>query len=230
MIYGYARISTQKQSIQRQITNISREYPSIKIYEDTFTGTTVERPNFEKLLSVVREGDTIVFDSVSRMSRNAAAGVELYKKLFADGISLVFIKEPHINTDVFKAAMQDSIAMTGTDVDVILAGVNAYLIKLAEKQIEIAFDQAEKEVTDLRERTKEGIREAKAAGTVVGRAAGSTVETTKAAKAKQIILKCGKVFGGTMNDSQLMKLCGVSRNSIKKYTEELKQTVEQAAV
>ena len=68
-VYGYCRISTSKQSIERQERNI-REYNSkAVILKEQFTGTSDDRPVFTKLMNKVRKGDTIIFDSVSRMSR-----------------------------------------------------------------------------------------------------------------------------------------------------------------
>ena len=63
----------------------------------------------------------------------------------------MFLKEPHINTDTFKRALESNIALTGTNVDYILEGVNKYLMALAKEQIRLAFEQAEKEVSDLQE-------------------------------------------------------------------------------
>ena len=127
MIYGYVRVSTDKQNIDRQIRNILAVDASAKIYQEIFTGTkTTGRHEFQKLLNKVQSGDTIIFDSVSRMSRNASEGFELYKKLFDDGVNLVFINELYINTDVYKATRDALVPMTNTDVDLILAGVNQY--------------------------------------------------------------------------------------------------------
>ena len=78
MIYGYVRVSTDKQNIDRQIRNILAVDASAKIYQEIFTGTkTTGRHEFQKLLNKVQSGDTIIFDSVSRMSRNASEGFEL---------------------------------------------------------------------------------------------------------------------------------------------------------
>ncbi len=109
----------------------------------------MDRPEWNKLVKKAGTEDTIVFDSVSRMSRSADEGVETYFQLYEKGIQLVFLKELHINTEVYTQNMGDKIALTGTDEDEIFKGLNNYFRKLAERQIRIAFDQAEKEFTDL---------------------------------------------------------------------------------
>lgn len=81
-IYGYCRISTAKQSIDRQIRNIKAEYPTAHIVQEAYTGTSIFRPEWLKLYRVLKAGDTVVFDSVSRMSRNAEEGFALYPALF----------------------------------------------------------------------------------------------------------------------------------------------------
>ena len=115
-IYGYCRISTAKQSIDRQIRNIKAEYPAAHIVQEAYTGTSIFRPEWLKLYRVLKAGDTVVFDSVSRMSRNAEEGFALYEDLYHKGIRLVFLKEHHIDTETYKKALSGSIAMTGTNV------------------------------------------------------------------------------------------------------------------
>lgn len=221
--YGYCRISRKQQSIDRQIRNIKEAYPTSIIIEEAFTGTKIDRPKFDKLLKKVKPGDTIVFDSVSRMSRSAEEGFELYKELYDNGINLVFLKEPHINTEVYKDTInRQNVPMTGTDVDVLLEGVNKYLMILAEKQFKLAFEQAEKEVMDLRQRTIEGIETARLNGKQIGGTKGKKLITKKSIKAKEQIQKYSKDFNGTLKDIEVMKLIGVSRNSYYKYKNELK--------
>ena len=223
MIYGYVRVSTDKQNIDRQIRNILAVDASAKIYQEIFTGTKpTGRHEFQKLLNKVQSGDTIIFDSVSRMSRNAAEGFELYKKLFDDGVNLVFINEPYINTDVYKATRDALVPMTNTDVDLILAGVNQYLMKLAEKQVELAFEQAQKERDDLSDRTRQGLQTAKLNGKQLGRAKGTVVVTKKSDESKKKILKYSKAFGGDLSDKDLIKLLGIDKNTYYKYKKELK--------
>ena len=116
-IYGYCRISTAKQSIDRQTRNIKAEYPTAHIVQEAYTGTSIFRPEWLKLYRILRAGDVVVFDSVSRMSRNAEEGFTLYEDLYHKGIRLVFLKEHHIDTETYKKALSGSIAMTGTNVD-----------------------------------------------------------------------------------------------------------------
>lgn len=222
MIFGYARISTKTQSIDRQIRNIEREYPNAKMYKEAFTGTKIDRPEFRKLLSLLKKGDTIVFDSVSRMSRDAQEGFCLYQKLYGEGIELVFLKEHHIDTATYRKALNNSIELTGTNVDFILQGVNKYLMALAEEQIKIAFEQAQKEVDDLHQRTKEGIETARRKGQQIGQVKGSKLNVKKEKPAKETILKYSKNFNGTMKDVEVQKLTGLSRNTYYKYKRELK--------
>lgn len=115
-VYGYARISTAKQNIERQIRNIGTEFPDATIFQEKFTGTKMDRPEWRKLYRKLQSGDTIVFDSVSRMSRNAADGFSLYKELYERDITLVFLKEPHINTDVFREAARNSVPWRSSSV------------------------------------------------------------------------------------------------------------------
>lgn len=220
--YGYARISTPKQNIDRQVRNILVSHPQAHIVKEVYTGTKFQgRKELDKLLNKTTAGDTIIFDSVSRMSRNAEEGFVMYEKLFNQGISLVFLKEPHINTDTYKKALQGGIPTTGTNVDFILDGINKYLFALAKEQIKLAFDQAEKEVLDLHQRTSEGIETARLVGKQIGQKPGIKLTTKKSVAAKDIIQKHNKSFGGSLNDVETIRQAGISRKTFYKYKREL---------
>ncbi len=225
MIYGYARISTPYQSIDRQIRNIKQHYPDALVIQEAYTGTTMDRPQWNRLVKRTVAGDSIVFDSVSRMARTADEGVEGYFALFDKGISLEFIKEPHINTSVYSESMADKIALTGADEDEIFKGLNNYFRKLAEKQIRIAFKQAEKEVKDLRVRTREGMETARIQGKQIGAVKGTPLITKKSIAAKEIIKKHNVDFGGSLSDAETIRQAGISRNSFYKYKRELLSSI-----
>lgn len=218
-IYGYARVSTKKQKLQRQIDNIKAFDSNAIIFEEKYTGTKMNgREELEKLLRKVKSGDTIIFDSVSRMSRNADEGIKLYFNLMDKDIRLVFLKERYIDTDTYKKAIERRIQTIGTKEDILINAINEYLKELAKEQIKIAFEQAQKEVDDLRQRVKEGIAKSdKQQGIEQGR----KLITKKSIVAKEIIKKHSKDFKGTLNDSDVMKLSNLSRNTYYKYKKEL---------
>ena len=239
--YGYARISTAKQSIDRQIRNIKAAFPAAIIIQEAYTGTKVEgRKEFEKLLRQAQKEAaqgvkvSIIFDSVSRMSRNAEEGITLYQDLFAQGIELVFLKEPHINTSVYKEAIEkqiDTVATGDAATDELMAaitnGINRYMMRLAEKQIEIAFFESAKEVEDLHQRTKEGLETARLNGKQIGLAPGTKLTTKKSVASKKIIVKHSKDFNGSLDDSEVMTLTGLARNTYYKYKREIREAESQ---
>ena len=225
MIYGYCRVSTKTQNIEHQERNIKAVYPNAAIIRESFTGTkTYERKAFMKLIDSLKSGDTLVFDSVSRMSRNADEGISLYMKLFSKGIELVFLKERYIDTQVYARNLKDRIQLTGAIEDEIFKGINSYFRMLAEKQIRIAFEQAEKEVTNLQQRTREGMVTAKLNGKQIGIVAGTKLTTKKSIAAKEIIRKHSKTFGGSLSDKECIKLCGVTSKTYYLYKKQLKES------
>lgn len=226
MLYGYCRISKAKQSIERQIRNIKAAYPDAVIIQEVFTRTRIDRKEWQKLFNKVKSGDTIVFDSVSRMSGNALDGFEAYETLYRKGVSLVFLKEPHINTSTYQKALENNIQLTGSNVDYILEGVNKYLMALAQEQIRLAFEQSEKEVEDLHQRTREGIETARLNGKQIGQRPGTKLTTKKSVAAKEIIAKHSKDFGGSLSDLEVMQLTGLARNTYYKYKRELRGTAQ----
>jgi len=230
-VYGYCRISTGKQNIERQERNILEKYPKAHIVKEVFTGTKFQgRKELDKILKIIQPNDTIVFDSVSRMSRNADEGCELYEELFNKGVNLVFLKESYIDTDIYKKAMENQIQIelnTGnkaTDdfVNGILQVLNKYTIELAKEQIKKAFQQSEKEVQDLHMRTSEGLLTAKLNGKQIGNVKGVKLTTKKSVKAKEVIQKHNKDFNGSLSDEECWKLAGISRNSFYKYKAEIR--------
>ena len=225
-IYGYCRISTKKQSLERQERNILKAFDNAIIVKEVYTGTKLEgRTEFNKILNNIKTGDTIVFDSVSRMSRDAEEGFTMYQELFNKGINLVFLKERYINTDTYKKQL-DNVNLPSTDnkiVNAVLEGVKNALIELAKEQIQIAFEKAEKEVKDLQQRTKEGIETARLNGKQIGGVVGKKLTTKKSIEAKKQIIKYSKEFEGNLSDGEAMKLIGLSRNTYYKYKRELKE-------
>ena len=228
-VYGYCRISKKSQSIDRQVRNIKKEYPNSVIIQEAFTGTKISRPEWNKLYKNLQNGDMIIFDSVSRMSRNSEEGFSLYKELFEKGISLVFLKEHHIDTDAYKKAMQGIVDISicsgdnATDdlVHGIMAAINKFMMNKVEQDIYKVFEQSEKEVMDLHQRTKEGIETARLNGKQIGLPKGTKLVTKKSIRAKEQIRKYSKYFNGSLSNEDVWKLIGISKTTFYKYKEEM---------
>lgn len=236
MIFGYCRISRKTQSIERQVRNILEKYPTAKICKEEFSGTRLDgRKELNKILKLLQAGDVLIFDSVSRMSRNADEGFELYKQLYDKGVDIVFLKEPHCNSEKYREALERQIDITvntgdqatNTFMNTVISALNQLQMDLARKDIELAFQQAQKEVDDLHIRTSEGIETARRAGKQIGQKKGAKLQIKKKEPAMQIIRKHSRDFEGNLTDTETMKLAGISRNTYYSYKKQLAERLSQ---
>jgi DNA invertase Pin-like site-specific DNA recombinase len=85
MKYGYARVSTTGQDLEVQLQALEKESCD-KIYSEKFTGTKADRPQFKEVLSLLKEGDTLVVTKLDRLARNTVEGIEIVKDLFSKGV------------------------------------------------------------------------------------------------------------------------------------------------
>ncbi|HDR7661076.1 MULTISPECIES: recombinase family protein [Bacillus cereus group] len=85
MKYGYARVSTVSQELEVQLTALENEGCD-KIYSEKFTGTKSDRPQLQEVLSILKEGDTLVVTKLDRLARNTVEGIEIVKGLFSKGV------------------------------------------------------------------------------------------------------------------------------------------------
>ena len=232
-IIGYARVSTPTQKLSRQIDNLKQAYPDIVIIQETYSGKTQNRPKWQKLLRQCRAGNVskLVFDEVSRFSRNAEEAIKEYKELYELGIELEFIKEPHINSEVYRQASQRQINVDTSTMDddtahllnTVIEGLNDYLLAVAEKQIRLAFERAQAERELLSKRTSEGLKQAKLMGSKVGRQKGERLETRKKKRAVKIIRQHYKLLGGELTATQCFLLCQVTKSTFYRYINEMRE-------
>lgn len=85
MKYGYARVSTVSQELEVQLT-VLENGDCDKIYSEKFTGTKSDRPQLQEVLSILKEGDTLVVTKLDRLARNTVEGIEIVKGLFSKGV------------------------------------------------------------------------------------------------------------------------------------------------
>ena len=87
MKYGYARVSTTDQKLENQIERLKNSGAE-KIYQEKFTGTTIQRPVFNKLLNELEQEDTLIVTKLDRFARNTREALDIIQKLFDQGIKV----------------------------------------------------------------------------------------------------------------------------------------------
>lgn len=151
-IFGYARVSTEQQNLDRQIDAL-KLYGVDMIYNEKMTGTKRDRPELSKLLDRITEGDTVVVESLSRLGRSTKDLIELTELFEKKGVHLVSLKESI-----------DTSTSTGKLLFTLMS----------------AIAQFERDV--IADRTKEGLRSARARGRTGGRPKTDPVAVQKAIK------------------------------------------------
>lgn len=224
MQYIYARVSTQKQDLQRQIDMLKKKCPDAVVVSEKYTGTKIDRPEWKKLKKKLKSGDTVVFESVDRLSRSAEEGAAIYAELFEMGVELVFLKNPNIDTSVYREQIARRVEIasntedaTGKFIDGLGKLLNEFIKDLAKEQVRLAFSKAEEEAMKTRQRTKEGIQIAKANGKQIGRITGKRYVTKKELECREKIQKHAKCFGGSLSDAEVIELCKINRNTYYRY-------------
>lgn len=151
-IFGYARVSTEQQNLDRQL-DMLQKYGVDFIYNEKMTGTKRNRPELEKLLERLTEGDTIVVESLSRLGRSTKDLIWLMETFNSKGVNLVSLKESI-----------DTTTSTGKLLFTLMS----------------AIAQFERDV--IADRTREGLNSARARGRKGGRPRMDSEKLRKAIK------------------------------------------------
>jgi DNA invertase Pin-like site-specific DNA recombinase len=168
MIIGYARVSTVDQNLDRQIILLS-EYGCEKMVQEKFTGTTKDRDGLNSLLDVIRKGDTVVVESISRLGRKTLDILSIIQQFEDTGVKFVSIKENmDTRTSTGKAMFQMMCVIAELERNLIVERVKEGLeaskrrgkklgkIKVDQGKIEIAlrmYDSKEYSVKEIVEGT-----------------------------------------------------------------------------
>ncbi len=97
MIYGYARVSTDAQDLTNQLDAL-KAAGCEKIFRDKLTGAHAERPQLQRLLRAVTQGDVVLVAAVDRLSRDTTDLLVIARDLEKAGAGLRSIAEPLIDT------------------------------------------------------------------------------------------------------------------------------------
>lgn len=151
-IFGYARVSTDAQNLDRQLDAL-KKYGVDVIYNEKMTGTKKDRPELNKLIERITKGDTVVIESLSRLGRSTKDLIELTELFKSKGVRLVSLKEA-IDTE----------SSTGKLLFTLMS----------------ALAQFERDT--IADRTREGLRSARARGRTGGRPKINSDDVKKAVK------------------------------------------------
>ncbi|PEZ00734.1 integrase [Bacillus sp. AFS018417] len=201
--FGYVRVSSKDQNEERQIQNMKDlGIEDRDIFIDKESGKNMERENYQMLKRLVRTGDTIVFDSLTRLGRNMNDTLEEFRYYEKHKVNLQFIKEPYIKVNYTGESTNDVIQSA---------------IQKATLTILSAF--AEKERIDIKQRQAEGIALARKQGKHLGR---PPVEITE-----KFIEAYKEWKSGSITAVGAMKKYDIKRSSFyklaKQYEERMKE-------
>ncbi len=138
-ILGYARVSTEQQNLDRQLDAL-KKYGCDMIFNEKMTGTKKDRPELKRMLERMTAGDIVVIESLSRLGRSTKDLIELTELFQSKGVNLVSLKESI-----------DTSTSTGKLLFTLMS----------------AIAQFERDV--IADRTRKGLRSARARGRVGGR-------------------------------------------------------------
>ncbi|MDR3598506.1 recombinase family protein [Clostridium sp.] len=188
MMFGYARVSTEEQNLNRQLDQL-KEAGAEKIYKEKITGTKKDRPELTKLLEYAREGDTIVITDLTRISRSTKDLISLVEDLGTKGINLKSLKENWLDTTTSQGKLMFTI----------IAGLSQF-----ERDL-------------ISERTKEGLKSARARGKVGGR------PTTDKKNIDNALMLYDD---GKASITDICTMCKISKNTLYNYIRARKKEQE----
>jgi len=179
MKLGYARVSTKEQNLDRQIDSL-KKFGCEKIWKEKISGKTKNRPELEKMIEYAREGDIVVVNSLSRLARSVRDLLAIVDQLTEKEVGLVSLKEEWLDT----TTAHGKLLLT------IFGG-------LAEFEREL-----------ISERTRDGLKSARARGRLGGRPNISQEKIERA-----LMLYDMK----TISIKDICSMAGISKSTLYKY-------------
>jgi DNA invertase Pin-like site-specific DNA recombinase len=220
--YFYLRIST-KENTDKQSFN--RQYKSLKtyaenndlkftdryIYKDDTTGSTFDRKEWLELEGNLKPGDTVIFKEISRFTREAENGYIKYMQFMDKGINLIFIDNPTVGTDYIK-----NLTRVANSQNLITKTALEGTIKLL---LIVELDRVQQEREIIVKRIKQGIQTSDKKS---GRKVNSLDKMTN--ELREDIFKF--INDRSIKQIDLMNKHNISRNTLKKYVEIVKNEVK----
>lgn len=202
--YGYARVSTDDQVLDRQLDALLPYVDEQYVYTDRLSGKDMERPGWQRLTAEMRPGDVLYVKSIDRLGRNKAHVSAAMRALKDMGVTLRIIDLP--------TTMREDI-----DNDLIIDMVNTILI-------EVFTTMAEQERTHIKQRQREGIESAKKRGKSLGRPS-ITLSTLDAEQRRKLDAYYREWKTKAMTGVAFAELLGMKKNTFYKVMKEYEAAI-----
>lgn len=221
--FGYCSSGCTRPQFEKQIDNINSRYPKAIIIKEVYSSKISDRTELHKLLSQLEDGDTLIVNSLDRLSRDAEEVLSYYKLLAERGVKLIFLHQPYMNTELYTSVYNDMVSRTSDSDKNIIA---ESLFRLIEEQITRILEQSWDELQQRRGHMRESYEQARQEAKQEGPEKGKKYESRKSFMVKELIRKYNQNFDGSMNDVQTMEqirndMGTLSRNTYYKYKKEL---------
>lgn len=191
MIYGYCRVSTKDQNLNRQLDSLSvyAENNNVKIdkvFTDKISGTKIDRVGYNEMKQLLSKGDFIIIKSLDRLGRKWDLIEKEYKWFYDNDISVILLDYPNLSIDLHSA-------------DTMKRLMNTIIFNMI-----CAFSQMERD--KISQRTKEGLNSARKRGKKLG---NPKTRLSKETRSKVLEMLCDGI-----SKSTIAKECNVSRTYV----------------
>lgn len=224
--FAYCSSGCTRPQFENQVDSINRRYPNAIVIKELYSKTVTDRTELMKLMAQLEQDDTLIVNSMDRLSRDPEQLLSYYKDLTDKGVNLIFINQPYMNTEVYTSAMKEMTSVDSDSKGAVIADGLQHLLKMQITRIlEKSWEDLQKNRNHMREVYKKeaGAEASDAAGGIAGK---KKYESRKSFMVKELIRKYNQGYGGDMNDVQTMEqireeMGTISRNTYYKYKREL---------
>lgn len=200
MIYGYCRVSTKHQNLQRQIDALLKYGVNLRfIFTDKYTGIHLDRSGLNELLSVLKQGDTVVLKEIDRLGRNRKETKEFIITLIKNDIDIICLDMPYLKEFIIDKIKENE----------------GFLEIMANALLDVVLEVAEQERKKIIQRTSEGRKKAMEEGRKFGRT--QKVELEIFSKYYE------KFLSRELKAVEIQKELGISKQSYYNYINLLKK-------
>ncbi len=204
MIYGYCRVSTKHQSLNRQIDALVDYGVNERfIFLDKYSGKTLDREGLNELLSIIKPGDTLVIKEIDRLGRNRKETKELILYFIKKDIELVCLEMPYLKEFIIDKIKENE----------------GFLEIMANALLEVILEVAQQERKKIVNRTSEGRKKAVLEGRKFGRKSKISLEEFK--------VYYEKFLKREMKANEIQKELNISKQSYYNYIKKLKRKCDE---